>query len=259
MNIKIKGRHFDVSEELSEYTLKKFSRLEKYFHKLIDTEIIMSMEKHNHVIEAVINGDGMKFFGTEKASDMYSAIDMLIKNMEKQVVKHKEKHSAHKAQPLKNNVQAESPQNQIEVIYNLAANRPKDEVEAFLEMRVDNRDFILFNKNLKDNINSYNVLYKTGNGFKMAELPKKIKKEEKIEAEHLMEFDFIVRKDSSTNPEIELKKCKSKTIKCMEINNAIKEISESAVNFVPFFNSETNVFNIIYKNKDAIEVIIPPA
>ncbi len=97
MKISITGRHFEVTEDLSQFAEKKLARIEKYFHKLIDITVIMYMEKHLHVAEAVINGDGMKFHSIEKANDMYASLDQLVKSLEHQVVKHKEKHSGHKA------------------------------------------------------------------------------------------------------------------------------------------------------------------
>jgi putative sigma-54 modulation protein len=260
MKITITGRHFEVSEDLSKYAEKKLAKLEKFFHKLIDIEVIMYMEKHNHIIEAVINGDGTKFFGTEKASDMYSSVDLLMKSMEKQVVKHKEKHSGHKAQPLKNNFGSTISDKQNQVVYNQTMNKPKDEIEAFLEMKLENKDFILFNKYIKDNNknNLFAVIFKSDNGFKMAEIPEKMLKEKRFDAEKLMEFDLIVRNDSLTKPKIKLKKCKKKSIKCTTMNSAIKEIMTSDQNYLPFFNNETNSFNVIYKNGDTLKVMIPP-
>ncbi|MBN2401528.1 MAG: ribosome-associated translation inhibitor RaiA [Spirochaetes bacterium] len=259
MKLTITGRHFEVSEELSQYAEKKFTKIKKYFRRLIDIEIIMYLEKHNHIIEAVINGDGMKFFGTEKASDMYSSVDLLAKSIEKQVVKHKEKHSAHKATPLKDNIETVQIENQTPIIFNKAAERPKDEIEAFLEMKLDNKDFILFNKSINDNNkNLYAVIFKTDNGFKMAELPPKSKKEKRFDAEKLIEFDLIVHNDSLTKPKIKLKKCREKTIKCAAMNSALKDLTASNHNFIPFFNDETNTFNIIYKNGDILEVMVPP-
>jgi putative sigma-54 modulation protein len=260
MKITITGRHFEVSEDLSKYAEKKLAKLEKFFHKLIDIEVIMYVEKHSHVIETVINGDGMKFFGTEKASDMYSSVDLLIKSMEKQVVKYKEKHSGHKAQPLKNIIESTIPERQTQLVYNQTTNKPKDEIEAFLEMELENKDFILFNKYLKDNNknNLYAVIYKSDNGFKMAEIPAKMIKEKRFDAEKLMEFDLIIRNDSLTKPKIKLKKCKNKSIICTVMKSAIKEIMASNLNYLPFFNSETNSFNVLFKNGDTVEVMVPP-
>ena len=263
MKLTTTGRHFNVSDNLSKYTEKKFAKLEKFFHKLIDIEIIMYQEKHNNIIEAVINGDGTKFFGTEKAADMYSAVDLLSKNMEMQAKKHKEKHSGHKITPLKSAAAAEKilPEKKLHLVYNYAAKKPKDEIEAFLEMKLENKEFILFNKSVNNDNknNSFAVIYKSDNAFKMAELPQKILKGKKFDAEKMIEFDITVAEESLIKPKIKLKKCKNKSIKCSTIENALEEIAASADNFMPFFNDETNTFNIIYKNGGAIEVVIPPA
>lgn len=262
MKFKITGRHFEVSGHLSQYAEKKILKLEKFFHKLIDIEIIMYLEKHDHVIEAVINGDGTKIFGTEKSSNMYSAVDLLSKTLEVQVRKHKEKHSGHKASPLKNtDTNNNLPEKQIQILYNQAVARPKDEIEAFLEMKLDNRDFILFNKTVNNDNknNSYAVIYKLDDGFKLAEIPQKMLKEKNLDAEDLTEFDLIVNNDSPAKPKIKLKKCRNKTIKCSTVDIIANEITASNCEFMPFFNNDTNSFNIIYKNGESIEVMVPPA
>jgi len=183
-----------------------------------------------------------------------------MKSMEKQVVKHKEKHSSHKVNPLKNSMESVLPDIQMQVVYTEAANKPKDEIEAYLEMKMDNRDFILFNKNINDNSknNLYAVIYKSDNGFKMNEIPPKMLKEKRFDVDKLMEFDLIISDDSLKKPKIKLKKCKKKTLKCTAMNSAIKEITASNQDYMPFFNSETNSFNIIYKNGESIEILVPP-
>ena len=264
MKLTITGRHFEVSGDLSKYTEKKFSKLEKYFHRLIDVEIVMYQEKHNNIIEAVINGDGVKIFATEKASDMYSSVDLLRKSLEMQAKKHKEKHSGHKVSPLKSATAATEntqPVKKIEVVYNYAAKKPKDEIEAFLEMKLENKEFILFNKSINnDNKNNiFAVIFRSDDGYKMAEIPQKILKGKKIDPEKLIEFNITVGDDSLTKPKIKFKKSKNKSIKISTTENALEEITASTDNFMPFLNDETNAFNIIYKNGNSIEVVIPPA
>ena len=91
MNIKITGRRIEMSSTLKEYARKKVKKVEKYFHQLIDAHIILDIDKLDHTAEAIINGDGVQFYGLEKSEDMYSSIDLLISKMEKQVIKYKEK------------------------------------------------------------------------------------------------------------------------------------------------------------------------
>ncbi|MBN2039125.1 MAG: ribosome-associated translation inhibitor RaiA [Spirochaetes bacterium] len=253
MKINITGRHFDISNDLSEYAEKKLSKLEKYFHKLIDINVIMYMEKHLHVIEATINADSTKFYATEQANDMYSSIDMLVKSLEKQVVKNKEKHTGHKVTPVLKAAQPESAsENRTEVLFKQIGNKPKDELEAFLEMKVDNMDFILFKKHdnseNNDKFENYAVIYKSGNGFKMAEIPQDI----------LKENDLIVHDDSITNPKIKIVECNEKSIKNLQIDSAVEEILSSSGNFLPFLNNDTNNLNIIYRNGETLEIMVPP-
>lgn len=262
MKISITGRHFDVTEDLVQYAEKKLSKLEKYFHKLIDIEVIMFMERHNHIIEVVINGDGTKFYGTEKAGDMYSSVDLIVKSLEKQTAKHKEKHSEHKVQSLAKNFQMDFSEDRLDVQFYQAGNKPKDEVEAFLEMKTEEKDFILFKKHEKssDNkdLNSFAVIYKTENGFRMAEIPSKMLKEKRFDAEKLLEFELIIQNESITKPKIKFKKCKDKKIRSMAVNNALKEITTGEKSFLPFFNNETNFLNILYKNGSSLEIMVPP-
>ncbi len=263
MKILITGRHFDVSNELRQYAEKKFKKLDKYFDRLIDIQITMYMEKHNHVVEAVINADAARFHAVEKASDMYPSIDLLVKSLEKQAVKHKEKHKQHKAVSFgKMEAPVETTEGGLPLIFLNVSDKPKDEIEAFLEMKIDNRDFILFKKfNNKDNNldfdkNNYAVIYRDGDLFKMAEILIDMDKDKKINIKGLSEFDVVIKNDSVTNPDIKFKKCSAK-IKSMTIDNAVKEAMDCESSYLPFLNSETNYLNIINRTKENIEIITP--
>jgi putative sigma-54 modulation protein len=266
MKIIITGRHFDVTEDLSQYAEKKLTKLAKYFHKIIDINVIMYMEKHNHIVEAVINADSNRFYATEKAGDMYSSIDLLVKSMEKQAVKHKEKHSEHKVIPLsKTDILPESEpvlEQRLNIVFKHAENKPKDEIEAFLEMKLENKKFILFKKrekNLENNgFDNYAVIFKSGSEFKLVEIPRDMIENNNFDYEKLKEFNLLIHDDSLTSPDIKLAECDDKTIKCMELNDAINIIASLSEDFVPFFNNETNYLNIICKNGENLEVLTPP-
>lgn len=265
MKIVITGRHFEVSDDLRKYAEKKFNKLEKYFHRLIVVQITMYMEKHIHVIEAVINADANRFYGVEKADDMYKSIDLLAKSMEKQAVKHKGKHTGHKAMSTakaeEQKQTAVKSEKAASLIYVRASDKPKDEIEAYLEMKIEKRDFIIFKKfektKKRDYKENYAVIYKDEDGFKMVETPMNLANEKKP-FKKVTEFDIKIKKDSKTKPDLKFKKCRSKSIKNMAVINAIEEIMDSVKKFLPFFNSETNQINIILKSEKGIELISPP-
>jgi putative sigma-54 modulation protein len=259
MKINITGRHFDVSDDLSKYAEKKLIRLEKFFHKPASINIIMYLEKHNHIIEAVVEGDGNQFHATEKANDMYSTIDQMMKSLEKQIVKNKEKHTGHKATPLSETISTESATDEIAgLVINHTGNKPKDAIEAYLEMKVDNQDFILFKNHIEtkgNNNHSHAVIYKTDEGYKMAELSKKKSESKKRKNNGIAEFNLIIRNDSMHKPKIKFKKC-GNSVKEMDVNSAVRELLQKG-DFLPFYNNETEFLNVIFKNKNNIELLTP--
>jgi hypothetical protein len=220
------------------------------------------MEKHMHVIEAVINADATRFFGIEKADDMYHSIDLLAKSIEKQASKHKSKHTGHKAvSPAKAEQPELKPEKTASLIYRRASDKPKDEIEAFLEMKMEKRDFILFKKFKKtkklDYEENFALIYKNDGGFKLVETPMDLSNEKKP-FNKLTEFDIIIKKDSLTKPELKFKKCRGKSIKNLAVIDAIEEIMDRVEKYLPFFNNETNHLNVILKSEKGIELISPP-
>jgi putative sigma-54 modulation protein len=265
MNITVIGRKMNVSDTLQEYAEKKIQKLEKYFHQIIDIKVILIAEKLDKIAEIVILGDGAQFYGKEKAGDYYSALDLLVDKIERQVNKNKNKHQGHKGIHLGElPVVNVSGEDSIEIAIKKIGGKPKDEVEAFLEMKVDKNDFILFKKGVRDietdidyaNKN-YAVLYKKDEPFRLVEIPFEMIKENNFTQPEFIEYDVHVLEDSDTNPRIECKKSSAREIKSMNINEALSALVDSDIHFLPFFNKETNLFNVIYANGSRIELMMP--
>jgi putative sigma-54 modulation protein len=265
MKITITGRHVEVTPSLKDYAEKKAAKFEKYFHQLIDTNMIMAVEKLDHVVELLINGDGVQFYAVEKSGDMYSSIDLIVDKMEKQIVKYKEKHSGHKVVPL-SRVMAEEPATQQlkELLLNQVSNKPKDEVEAYLEMKLDKLDCLLFKRGDKDlkgadfmNRN-YAVIYRNGGSVKMIEVPLDMIKSNSFNPGGFIEWELVIHSDSPSDPKIELKKTGAPAIvENLSIGDALERMVKSGGEFLPFFNSETNFLNVICKKGRDFEVMVP--
>jgi putative sigma-54 modulation protein len=101
MDITITGKQLDVTESLKDYVRKKIGKLEKYFDQLLDSHIVLAVEKLEHFAEATIKGDSVVFHAEVRTEDMYASIDNLFDKMDKQIRRYKEKHSGHKVTPLK--------------------------------------------------------------------------------------------------------------------------------------------------------------
>jgi putative sigma-54 modulation protein len=266
MKITLTGRHVEVTASLRDYAEKKVAKFEKYFHQLIDSYMILSVEKLDHVVELLINGDGVQFYAVEKSGDMYSSIDLLVDKMEKQVVKYKEKHTGHKVVPLSTIMMAEPASPQMkELLLNQVSNKPKDEIEAYLEMKLDNMNCILFKKGMKDTSNStefmnknYALIYRNGMAVKMIEVPVEMIKTNSFDPGRFVEWDLLVHSDSPADPKIELKKCGAPAkVENLSITEALERFTGSGAEFMPFFNNETNYLNLIYKKGKNLEVMVP--
>jgi len=95
MQIEITGHHIDVTEAMRSHVLEKFSRLEKHFDKLLEVHVILSVEKLSQTAEATVHINGANLFAEDTQADLYTAIDNLVDKLDRQVLKHKEKHLNH--------------------------------------------------------------------------------------------------------------------------------------------------------------------
>ncbi len=265
MKITITGRHVEITQSLKDYAENKTAKFEKYFHQLIDATMIMAVQKLDHMVELLINGDGVQFYAVEKSGDMYSSIDLIVDKMEKQIVKYKEKHSGHKVVPL-SRVMAEEPatRQMKELLLNQVSNKPKDEVEAYLEMKLDNLDCILFKKGVKelkgaDFMNrNYAVIYRNGGSVKMIEVPFEMIRSNSFNPADFVEWELVVHNDAPSNPRIDLKKTGAPArVENLSMSDALERMVKSGGEFLPFFNSETNFLNVIRKRGRDFEVMVP--
>ncbi|MDR2946875.1 MAG: ribosome-associated translation inhibitor RaiA [Candidatus Adiutrix sp.] len=110
MQYSVTFRHMEPSDTLKEYSRDKLLRLEKYLDAVIDAEVVMTVEKFRHKAEVLISSDGLKIKAEEETEDMYSAIDMVVDKLEKQVKRHREKLKAHKGGPAKRPARDEAGQ-----------------------------------------------------------------------------------------------------------------------------------------------------
>ena len=91
MQIKITGHHVEVTDALKNYVNEKFQRIERHFEHVIDTHVILSVEKLVQKAEATVHVNGANLFAEQEHSDLYAAIDGLIDKLDRQTIKHKEK------------------------------------------------------------------------------------------------------------------------------------------------------------------------
>jgi putative sigma-54 modulation protein len=95
MNLQLTGHHLEVTPALRDYVTSKLGRISNHFDHVIDVKVTMSVEKLIQKVEATLHVPGNDLYAACTDDNMYSAIDMLTDKLDRQVVKHKEKHADH--------------------------------------------------------------------------------------------------------------------------------------------------------------------
>ncbi|MBR9727621.1 ribosome hibernation promoting factor [Shewanella intestini] len=95
MQINLTGHHIDITDSLRDFVNSKFSKLERHFDQINNVQVILNVDKQQHIAEAKISLNGSEVFATSQNNDMYTAIDSLMNKLDRQVIKHKEKLTKH--------------------------------------------------------------------------------------------------------------------------------------------------------------------
>jgi putative sigma-54 modulation protein len=94
MNLNLTGRHLEITPAIREHTLAKLDKVKRHFDHVIDINVILSVDKLAQKAEASVHVSGKTIFAETEDSNLYVAIDALVDSLDRQVLKHKEKHTA---------------------------------------------------------------------------------------------------------------------------------------------------------------------
>jgi putative sigma-54 modulation protein len=95
MQLTITGHHLEITTPLKEYVENKLERLQRHFDQITATHVILTVEKKVQKAEATIHIAGGDLFAHAESEDMYAAIDALADKLDRQLIKHKQKHRGH--------------------------------------------------------------------------------------------------------------------------------------------------------------------
>lgn len=95
MQLNITGHHLDVTDPLREYIESKFERIQRHNDQITNTHVILTVEKNVQSAEATVHIAGADLFAQADDEDMYAAIDALADKLDRQLIKHKQKHRGH--------------------------------------------------------------------------------------------------------------------------------------------------------------------
>jgi putative sigma-54 modulation protein len=168
MQTSVTFKNLDSSDTLRSYVQEKLDRFDRLLDNPAEANVVLSVEKFRHMAEINIIGDRLTINGKEETIDMYSAIDMVLDKLEKQIKKNKEKirerRSGGKARSMSMlaeeiNFPEEELERQIK-IKNIEY-KPMHVEEAALQMDLLDDNFLVFTNARSDQVN---VLYRRKDG-----------------------------------------------------------------------------------------------
>ena len=87
MQTSVTFKNLPSSENLKTYVTEKLDRFDRLLDNPAEASVVLSVEKFRHIAEINIVGDRLNINGKEEINDMYSAIDMVLDKLEKQIKK----------------------------------------------------------------------------------------------------------------------------------------------------------------------------
>lgn len=164
MKINIRGDKLEVTKAINDYIDEKINHLNKYFNDPdnIEAKVIIRSKNNLDYIEVTIPVNKLIIRAEESHRDLYAATDLALDKLESQIRKNKNKIKS-KYKNV-NNLEMildfiEEPDEDEEEIVKRknVENKPMDEEEALLQMKLLNHDFFIF-KNIDEECTS--VIYK---------------------------------------------------------------------------------------------------
>jgi putative sigma-54 modulation protein len=99
MKVNVQAVNFNVDKKLVVYINERLSRLEKYYDKVVTSDVFLKVEKtsekENKIVEVKIHVPGDDFIVKKQCKTFEEAIELASESLERLLVKRKEKVRAH--------------------------------------------------------------------------------------------------------------------------------------------------------------------
>ena len=167
MQTSVTFKNLDPSDHLRDYVSDKLNRFDKFLYNPAEANVVLSVEKFRHIAEVNIIGDRLSINGKEETEDMYSAIDMVLDKLEKQIKKTKQKKRERRIGKGKSKPAAQTTEEYIDdfgeqqVMVKNIDYKPMDVDEAIMQLDLVDDSFLVFTNARSDRVN---VLYRRKDG-----------------------------------------------------------------------------------------------
>lgn len=92
MQIRVSGRHVELTDDVREYINSKVDKLPRFYDRIHEVEVVLDHESEQFTLDMIVRADRKHtFIARETGPDTFALVDLVIEKMERQLTKHKEK------------------------------------------------------------------------------------------------------------------------------------------------------------------------
>ena len=91
MEVIIRGNKIDITDSMKEYVKEKLSKLDKYSTNDLKATVLVKIRNYTQKVEVTIPLKTLILRAEEESEDFYSAVDLVINKLERQIRKNKTK------------------------------------------------------------------------------------------------------------------------------------------------------------------------
>lgn len=175
MNVSITGKQIEITDALKSYIHGGLDKVRSHFDKVIDADIVLSVQKHNHIADVHLRANGIRIHSRESSKDMYSSVDTVMERIDRQVLKYKDRINRHQPRSSKearsythgifeidDNATGAMEQVEHQLVHREQVEiKPMTVEEAIMQIELLQDRFLVY---LNDETGQVNVMYARENG-----------------------------------------------------------------------------------------------
>jgi len=91
----------EMTDAIQDHVHSGLQKIRQHFDRVIDVEVVLGVEKHQHLAEINLHANGLRLNAKDSSEDMYVSIDSALAKIDRQVLKHKDRIKSHKPRSKK--------------------------------------------------------------------------------------------------------------------------------------------------------------
>jgi len=91
MNFQLIGKNIELTDGIKDHLIHKINKVFKNNKQSSNLRLSFCVENKRHIAHAILNQKGVALFAANETKDLYASADNVLKKIEKNLKKHKER------------------------------------------------------------------------------------------------------------------------------------------------------------------------